>query len=61
MKLKKILITFSIFAFLICMAGISIAMTYYETVGSTTGIVTTAALNVRAGPRNKLHTYNNHL
>ena len=50
MKAKKLIIIISIFTFLICLAGKTIAMSYYETVGTTTGIVTTTALNVRTGP-----------
>lgn len=58
MKAKKILIIFSIFTFVIILANQVIAMSHYETVGTTTGIVTTTALNVRTGPRNNLYTDN---
>ena len=36
MKLKKIFITLSIFLFLILLAGRTIAMSYFENVGSNT-------------------------
>ena len=36
----------------------STAMTHYQTVGSSTGLVTATTLNVRQGPRNKFWNSN---
>jgi len=51
MKIKKLIISLILLIMVTCMtSNISTAMTHYQTVGTTTGIVTTAALNVRQGP-----------
>ena len=51
MKIKKLIISLILLIMVTCMMGnISTAMTHYQTVGTTTGIVTAAALNVRQGP-----------
>ena len=51
MKIKKIIISLILFTIIIVGASnISNAMTHYQTVGTTTGIVTASALNVRQGP-----------
>lgn len=50
MKIKKLIISLTIFI-TIAMWGNNVkAMTHYQTVGTTTGLVTTAGLNVRQGP-----------
>lgn len=50
MKLKKIIIFIIILFTIIFTSNKSTAMTYYQTVGTTTGLVTASALNVRQGP-----------
>lgn len=50
MKIKKIIISLILFIMIIGMSSISTAMTHYQTVGTTTGLVTASALNVRQGP-----------
>ena len=50
MKIKKLIISLTIFI-TIAMWGNNVkAMTHYQTVGTTTGLVTASALNVRQGP-----------
>lgn len=50
MKIKKLIISLTIFI-TIAMWGNNVkAMTHYQTVGTSTGLVTTAGLNVRQGP-----------
>ena len=49
MKKKFILLIVILFG-LICISSKNQAMSYYQTVGTTTGIVTASALNVRQGP-----------
>ena len=47
MKIKKLIISL----ILICMfSSVSTAMSHYQTVGTTTGLVTATGLNVRQGP-----------
>ena len=53
MKLNKIIISIFAFIIVVCIANTSTAMTHYQTVGTTTGLVTASALNVRQGPRHK--------
>lgn len=51
MKIKKIII--SVILLGICLISIpkeTVAMSHYQTVGTTTGIITATALNVRQGP-----------
>lgn len=50
MKNKKILISLIIFITIILLANTSLAMSHYQTVGTTTGLVTASSLNVRQGP-----------
>lgn len=50
MKLKKILLALAIFIFSINIANFVLGMSYYENVGTTTGLVTATVLNVRSGP-----------
>jgi len=50
MKKKKIIISIVFFLSIIFMTNKSTAMTHYQTVGTTTGLVTASALNVRQGP-----------
>lgn len=50
MKFKKIIFLIIIFFTLIFISNKSIAMSHYQTVGTTTGLVTASALNVRQGP-----------
>lgn len=50
MKKIKIFFIASIFLILISISSISTAMTHYQTVGTSTGLVTASALNVRQGP-----------
>lgn len=50
MKFKKILFITIIFFSIILSSGKSTAMSHYQTVGTTTGLVTASALNVRQGP-----------
>lgn len=47
--IKIILLAMLIFA-LTCIQNKSLAMTHYQTVGTSTGLVTASALNVRQGP-----------
>lgn len=50
MKIKKLIISLTIFI-TIAMWGNNVkAMTHYQTVGTSTGLVTTSGLNVRQGP-----------
>lgn len=49
MKLKKIML-FIIILLIICISNKSTAMSHYQTVETTTGLVTASALNVRQGP-----------
>ena len=48
--MKKIVISLVLFILIVSSAVLSTAMTHYQTVGTTTGIVTASALNVRQGP-----------
>lgn len=51
LKIKKLVISLILLIMIIGMSSnISTAMTHYQTVGTTTGLVTAAALNVRQGP-----------
>lgn len=50
MKTKKFIISLIIFIVLISISTFSTAMTHYQEVGTTTGLVTATALNVRQGP-----------
>ena len=50
LKIKKLLISLILCIMLFSVANVSTAMTHYQTVGTTTGIVTASALNVRQGP-----------
>ena len=51
MKIKKLIISLILLIMIIGMSStISTAMTHYQTVGTTTGLVTATALNVRQGP-----------
>ena len=50
MKFKKIIIFIIIFLAIIFTSNKSTAMSHYQTVGTTTGLVTASALNVRQGP-----------
>lgn len=50
MKIKKLIISLILLIMILCTSNISTAMTHYQTVGTTTGIVTASALNVRQGP-----------
>lgn len=50
MKIKKILIMIILFICIMAISNSSNAMTHYQTVGTTTGIVTASSLNVRQGP-----------
>ena len=50
MKKIKIIICSIIFIVLIGIMSTSSAMTHYQTVGSSTGLVTATTLNVRQGP-----------
>lgn len=50
MKMKKLVITLILFILVVASATVSKAMTHYQTVGTTTGLVTASALNVRQGP-----------
>ena len=50
MKLKKIILFIAMLFGLIFISNKSTAMTHYQTVGTTTGLVTASALNVREGP-----------
>ena len=48
--MKKFIISLILFIVIVSISGISTAMTHYQTVGTTTGLVTASALNVRQGP-----------
>lgn len=50
MKLKKIIFFIIVLFAIICICNESVAMSHYQTVGTTTGLVTASALNVRQGP-----------
>lgn len=50
MKFRKFIILLILCLALIGISNISNAMTHYQTVGTTTGLVTASALNVRQGP-----------
>lgn len=51
MKIKRLAILIIILLVLLCSFSVkTIAMTHYQTVGTTTGLVTATALNVRQGP-----------
>lgn len=50
MKLRKIIILLIVLLILICITNKTQAMSYYQNVGTTTGLVTASALNVRQGP-----------
>ena len=50
MGMKKFIISLILFIVIVSISGISTAMTHYQTVGTTTGLVTASALNVRQGP-----------
>ena len=50
MKFKKIKLFIVIFLSIIFVSNKSTAMSHYQTVGTTTGLVTASALNVRQGP-----------
>lgn len=50
MKTKKLIISLIIFITIISISTVSKAMSHYQTVGTTTGLVTASALNVRQGP-----------
>ncbi len=50
MRMKKFIISLILFIVIVSISGISTAMTHYQTVGTTIGLVTASALNVRQGP-----------
>lgn len=50
MKLRKIILFIIIFLGIIFVSNKSTAMSHYQTVGTTTGLVTASVLNVRQGP-----------
>ncbi len=50
MKTKKLIIALILFITIISISTVSKAMSHYQTVGTTTGLVTASALNVRQGP-----------
>lgn len=50
MKLKKIILFIIIFLGIIFVSNKSTAMSHYQTLGTTTGLVTASVLNVRQGP-----------
>ena len=50
MKIKKLIISLTIFITTAMWGNNVKAMTHYQTVGTSTGLVTTAGLNVRQGP-----------
>ncbi len=50
MKIKKLIISLVLLIMILFTSNISTAMTHYQTVGTTTGIVTASGLNVRQGP-----------
>ena len=51
---KKLIIALILFITIISISTVSKAMSHYQTVGTTTGLVTASALNVRQRARNKL-------
>ncbi len=50
MKIKKIIISLILFITIFLVSNTSLAMSHYQTVGTTTGLVTASGLNVRQGP-----------
>ena len=50
MRIKKYIISLIVFLSLIACGNSVQAMSYYQTVGTTTGLVTATSLNVRQGP-----------
>lgn len=50
MNIKKIVLFIMVLLALLCITNKVQAMSYYQTVGTTTGLVTASALNVRQGP-----------
>lgn len=50
MKTKKLIIALILFIIIISISTVSKSMSHYQTVGTTTGLVTASALNVRQGP-----------
>ena len=50
MKTKKLIIALILFITIISISTVSKAMSHYQTVGTTTGLVTASAINVRQGP-----------
>ena len=50
MRFRKIILFIVIFLAIIFTSNKSTAMSHYQTVGTTTGLVTASALNVRQGP-----------
>ena len=50
MKTKKLIISLILFITIISISTVSKAMSHYQKVGTTTGLVTASALNVRQGP-----------
>ena len=50
MKIKRFIICLIIFLAIIGISTISKGMSYYQTVGTTTGLVTASGLNIRQGP-----------
>lgn len=50
MKLKKFIFFIIVLFAIICICNESVAMSHYQIVGTTTGLVTASALNVRQGP-----------
>ncbi len=50
LKIKKIIISLILFITIFLVSNTSLAMSHYQTVGTTTGLVTASGLNVRQGP-----------
>ena len=50
MKLKRIIFCIIVFLCIMFTSNKSTAMSHYQTVGTTTGLVTASGLNVRQGP-----------
>jgi len=50
LKTNKLIISLILFITIISISTVSKAMSHYQTVGTTTGLVTASALNVRQGP-----------
>lgn len=50
MRIKKFVISLILFLSILSISTISTAMSHYQTVGTTTGLVTATGLNVRQGP-----------